>query len=467
MALPNASSTQGKACSAYNKVAVEKFSTCDILAHFLYFKKSRNPNSDQQATLYELALTKRLKEDEEYVENLQMALAEEQEKTKDMFEKLTSGNIYLFKEYPDEEVQVELATEETQTVAMEIELDSIYGKEIPPNSDLIIENSNLHKEIHKQNLLLERLNQECRIYEKEIDSLKSSLGNALKVATIIKDLEAVLKESTKQHITVQTETSPISNTYAQKLKFKPINTILVKNNDPNRSADAMGDEITKLGLDDIKITDCKKTTNGNLIVKCNSPKDLEQLRDKIHNSNLHNTTEVLNQTRRVMLFSIPADVTEENLEKVIQSKYPQMTSIKFIKKYIAKNVYHQSIQLDLNTALAFISDRKLLINFRSCPVRKYLSLKRCLRCQHTGHSVIDCNHQNFMETCEYCGGAHGSYKCKHKNNPESYRCANCVRDNRNGFEYDTSHSAGSHDCPSYLYRLKEFRNKQNSPQNKF
>lgn len=239
--------------------------------------------------------------------------------------------------------------------------------------------------------------------------------------------------------------------------------MIVRNLDPEKSTNIIRKEIDDLGLEDVDVKDCQATRKGNLLIKCKSEVDLERIKNKIRNSELKEKLDVVEKTVRIIIFSVPQSVEQEDIETKIKIKYPSVRHLTFVKKLEVNDVYHQTIQLDTTTAMNLINDRRLLLKMTGCPIRRYVSLARCYRCQRTGHVAVYCDKKKYDVACEFCGLGHESRNCPNKEDAHKHHCVNCSRENRNGGKkLNIKHAASSAECLYYRNNLKAFRNNKNS-----
>lgn len=89
-------------------------------------------------------------------------------------------------------------------------------------------------------------------------------------------------------------------------------------------------------------------------------------------------------------------------------------------------------------------------------VFEYIDIVQCFNCQRFGHVASTCK---ATPCCKYCAGDHQSKLCDDK---ESFSCANCIRENKNGANYGIKHRATDERCKLRNERiegLKEFASK--------
>lgn len=250
--------------------------------------------------------------------------------------------------------------------------------------------------------------------------------------------------------------------FAKVLGSKVEETLIVRRKDTSLPLTELERNIHNLGVEEQAIQDCFRTRNGNLQVRCKADA-ASQIKEKILSSNLKEKVDIKKKRQRVIIFSIPKEVTEEDLLNSIKKKTNEQADIKLIKTTMNKDYYHQSLELDPSSAAFLLSQRKLLIHMHSCPIRKYISLPRCYKCQTLGHVAIQCK-RNSVTRCEHCADAHDSRTCPHKEETSKHKCYNCLMFNQSSSsKLQTNHKSSSPHCPTYLKKLNEKRSSlQNS-----
>lgn len=279
-------------------------------------------------------------------------------------------------------------------------------------------------------------------------------------AALRSQIQSLLDEQTKTITSLLKGTQPQAPpSFARALGSKVEETLIVRRKDSSLPLTELERNIHNLGVEEQAIKDCFRTRNGNLQVRCKA-EAASQIKEKILNSNLKEKVDVKQKRQRVIIFSIPKEVTEEDLLNSIRKKTNEQADIKLIKTTMNKDYYHQSLELDLSSATFLLSQRKLLIHMHSCPIRKYISLPRCYKCQALGHVAIQCNRNNVTR-CEHCADAHDSRSCPHKEDTTKHKCYNCLMHNQSSSsKIQTNHKSSSPHCPTYLKKLNEKRSSQ-------
>lgn len=302
----------------------------------------------------------------------------------------------------------------------------------------------IKEDYDKQQLYIESLHAE----RNSLNSVENKLEYMFQQQT-----KALIEQITNQQ---RQAVGTTHHSYADTLKFPQEKTLLVRKKDPNLTPKEMEKKINELGLDNLEIQDCAVTRSGNIQLRCQQD-SAKKIEEKLQQSNLAEQMEIVTKTQRLIIFSIPQEITEEEIKAAINKKLNRETETKIIKKSQKSEFFHCTIELDINSASHLLSTRKLLLHFHSCPIRRYISLPRCYRCQGLGHFANQCN-PNKEARCENCAGTHDSRSCTLKEEEEKHKCYNCIIQNQNtNTNYKINHKSSCNSCPTYLKKIKEKR----------
>lgn len=292
----------------------------------------------------------------------------------------------------------------------------------------------------------------------EKESLEISLKNQLEI--LFDEQRHHLSGLIQQHSNILKDIGPPSDeiSYSKKLQKPPMETLIIRRKDQTLQTQQVEKEMHDLGLDKIGIHDCRRVKGGNLQLQCRKPEDAKRIQERILSSELKDRLQVIPKRQRVIIFSIPNHVEDTELSDAIKEKIPFAIDVNLLKRIEAKGAYHQTIELDINSAQQLLNNKRLLVNFHSCPIRKYISLPRCYRCQRLGHIATVCNKRNFHQRCEFCAGEHDSRVCTLKDKENKHSCINCIRANQSdGKKFDITHAASSSRCQYYRMKLADTR----------
>jgi hypothetical protein len=160
---------------------------------------------------------------------------------------------------------------------------------------------------------------------------------------------------------------------------------------------------------------------------------------------------------RIIIYSVPEEITVENVGKVISAQNPETISkvenIEAKFRYKNKNGrYNIILEVGPQTRKQMLQT-KLKIGWEICNVADYLVPTRCYKCSRHNHKHYDCKGE---EACPHCAGKHKMKECKTATNER--KCINCIAYNRHTKEakVNENHSTLSKDCPSLHAVLKRY-----------
>ena len=102
-----------------------------------------------------------------------------------------------------------------------------------------------------------------------------------------------------------------------------------------------------------------------------------------------------------------------------------------------------------------LKDNRVYVDMTSLRVRDHFLPMQCYACQSYGHKQgsPDCKHNGSgTNICLYCSGNHASKTCASKQNPECYKCHNCLTSSNPDHRANACHTSTSLCCP---FTIKE------------
>ena len=102
-----------------------------------------------------------------------------------------------------------------------------------------------------------------------------------------------------------------------------------------------------------------------------------------------------------------------------------------------------------------VKENRIYVDMTSLRVRDHFLPMQCYACQSYGHKQgsPECKHNGSdINVCLYCAGNHPSKTCEAKQNPELYKCNNCLTSSNPEHRSNACHISTSLCCP---YTIRE------------
>lgn len=161
---------------------------------------------------------------------------------------------------------------------------------------------------------------------------------------------------------------------------------------------------------------------------------------------------------RISLVNVPKESDENEIRNAVfkQTSSPPDAQNQIKKMFKIGNPNSPSstwvIELEPKLKNALIIKRRIYLNWNSCKVFNYIKLTRCYNCQRYGHTAKYCK---SAKQCGFCASTdHESTNCQHKQSPEKFNCANCLRSEHH--KKHNNHNAADNNCPIYKSRLSDY-----------
>lgn len=209
----------------------------------------------------------------------------------------------------------------------------------------------------------------------------------------------------------------------------------------------------------IAIRSTRNIRNGGIVVKCQTKEDMELLKTEAANKLIDYTVDAVRMKRpRFKIAGYSGDLDLKQIQQCIREQN------KFVAEEDDFNITYLRKNRKTNTSTLYgecspdvfhklLNRGRVFVQWQRCPVYEDLSIQRCYRCQEHYHKSGTCQK---TVVCEYCAGEHKITDCPR----DLRRCNNCqVANVRYNLKYDTQHSAGDSDCPSYRYLLSVLRSR--------
>ncbi|GIX92865.1 hypothetical protein CDAR_444271 [Caerostris darwini] len=159
------------------------------------------------------------------------------------------------------------------------------------------------------------------------------------------------------------------------------------------------------------------------------------------------------QKAKIICYGIPEGTTEQDLIEGINRVLEIVTqNTKLVKTFTDNNNRtHAIILLLKREAIQLLRRGRIFLDLQSCTVKPFYEIKRCYKCQQTGHTSLQCKNDT---KCGKCGESHDTRICK----KETKQCINCQNSNKTQkTTFSTDHYAFDNKCHSYRKILNSLR----------
>lgn len=239
-------------------------------------------------------------------------------------------------------------------------------------------------------------------------------------------------------------------------------TVLIK---PEKEEDKRSNDDIKSSVikqlsnvkDKIKIKRIRQMRSKGIVIKVQSEKDVELVKT----SNLSKVGLKVEKPKRflpsVIIYGVEKELTSEEIKQDLMNKnfdYLSITEREKLKEKVnikysfatKENKVNWIAQMPGSYLNRLLKQEKVFIRWRTYPIKEYINIRRCFKCQGYGHIAKYCNAPS--QICEDCGQeGHDKKEC---NSKEVVKCINCIKTRRK----DSNHTARNKQCPEYL-RQKE------------
>lgn len=291
--------------------------------------------------------------------------------------------------------------------------------------------------------------------------LKATADKA-KASQAQESLKVLSKLST--HTKALTHESPLITPSPQKSYAAAVKeasaTLIVKAHNNNNTV-AIKEKLNKVDCHNIAPPREVKTMKTAIIVKCNNNEEALKLKEKILETNGNREelkiTSGSYRRKKIIIYHTPASTTSETVRlALLNTLQLQDDSLINVKNPITTKIdsHHWPVDLPLEAAIELINkNRTIYIGMKKCPIKSFVQLTRCFRCQAYDHVAARCNE---VVVCARCCQQHSTEHCNNNN----LQCRNCTTMNKNLHEVskvNTNHAAGSKSCSAHaeLFRCRQ------------
>ncbi|GIX74900.1 hypothetical protein CDAR_30901 [Caerostris darwini] len=325
-----------------------------------------------------------------------------------------------------------------------LKLDTLFGHKEKIINQLRIEIDSLQQKEKEHNEKIEQLKEK----DVQIAMLKGQLEESRNFTREI--LTDNLKAITEAiNTTKQVQPAP-TKSFAEAVK-KQQTTVILAPKDKDQSVKDMRSNISKQLKKSGELDGIKRVLidNNQLIIKTKTDEQAQKLQETIEkNTELKEVIMVRTppeQKAKIICYGIPEGTTEQDLIEGINRVLEIVTqNTKLVKTFTDNNNRtHVIILLLKREAIQLLRRGRIFLDLQSCTVKPFYEIKRCYKCQQTGHTSLQCKNDT---KCGKCGESHNTRICK----KETKQCINCQNSNKTQkTTFSTDHYALDNKCHSY------------------
>lgn len=214
----------------------------------------------------------------------------------------------------------------------------------------------------------------------------------------------------------------------------------------------------KLNPSETKFKSIRKTPNGNVIIVCESIREVNNLKNKI-NQDLAAKYEAVDYDLKYPKIKIlgvektigaDKDTICEQLRKQNRSlRYSKLDLFKIVNCHNDKDKVNLILEIDGDSFNKVIQDGKVNIYWNQYNVGQHISVIRCYNCFGFNHMKETCTNSR---ACANCGNDHDTNEC----DSEIKCCTNCSHANEKfNLQIDTAHDVWSSKCTIYKKKIEQ------------
>lgn len=303
--------------------------------------------------------------------------------------------------------------------------------------------------------------------EKENMDLKTQITEKTELQGKIDNLDNTLSGAVERLTELRKHFTQPRQSYAQKLKvmqninapksIKPTRNLLTIFPE-NGKTDADSEETKKTLIaslapakEKLKIRSVRTIGKGGVMLETETKEDLNTLLKHKNLARAGLRAELPEKKKPLMIvFGIPTETTEEefltavrnqNLEHIPKNTLHEEFALRFKTGRKDKPTANWVIEVSPGVREILRKKDRIFLDWLSCPIKDFIPVSRCYRCQSFGHVSKYCREK--LDTCGHCGNEGHPFKdCPQKGKDPS--CINCKRAGK-----PHSHSTRWTDCPAY------------------
>lgn len=329
----------------------------------------------------------------------------------------------------------------------------------------------------------EKQNQQCDNFsllstieslDKNLQTTKHELNNCIEKLSndLHQGLPQLIENSVKKHIgAIQTNlsTPSISSSSASRSanpSTPAFSTVLLQGKDRRKDNVELKNELLALPCPkDVMIKNISTMPNGTLKISCIGKKNDDPL-PRFINSKINEKFEVKSPPEKkdaLIIFNIPAKCNEEDVLHLVVRNFPsiQVRNIRVLKNFKNKlGSVNWVILLNPSDAKILLNTKKLYNHFIYYPVKQYVSLRLCFKCQGFGHTAKYCRYTDV--NCSYCSEAGHTHRTCRATSPTCVNCCTSNHDDHSLCWNTAHHSRDRAKCKSWRREIDKIREIQKS-----
>lgn len=224
-------------------------------------------------------------------------------------------------------------------------------------------------------------------------------------------------------------------------------TVIIKPKQQQSSENTMNDIQAKIRPNDIKFESVRKTTNGCVIINCETTNECNKLKNKI-SVELNEKYEIKSPELfkpKIKIFGMDKSSDGDSICDQIKSNNRELANseLKLIKLTEDRNDAEKIngiFEIDSSSFNKIMIKRKVKLGWQHYKVGHHLNLMRCFNCYGFNHQKDECTNER---ACPECSGDHEVENC----DATEKCCSNCQRANQKfNIQMDTNHDVWSNKC---------------------
>lgn len=284
-------------------------------------------------------------------------------------------------------------------------------------------------------------------------------AEALEIVTETRVTQPTEKETSTLPAQKATKKTSVAHTYAQAVTAATATVIIQATEE--RTAEEVEQQITNTVENKEGVRSVKRIRNGIKII-CENATEATRIKEALaeneeSSSGLNVKTANLRK-KRIIIFHVPESTEPATIKHKICrelgiDKEQNEDKIQLLKSLRAPaGRMHIPVTLPEPLADHLLKERTICLGLRECPIKNYVTIQRCHKCQGFDHVAHECKQSQY---CSICAGTHKYEDCPKKRK----RCIICTTFNEWNKEHlpaqiPIDHTAHDGQCRVYRKLLK-------------